>query len=159
MLWYSLEVPQWGTSNEYPQHMFLWTNKKNINSVWLKKGPYLKLWFLVEKKVSYLHLWILLDPYLQSNVSFMLLYKGNITLFLPHQAKRGLQVFVKCTDSDSSHPCTKYHPDICYPLIHSIASYDSVSSHRRPWSNSQVVKLIWAFTVRICPKTRFRMGY
>ena len=30
MLWYSLEVPYWGTSNEYPQHMFLWTNKKNI---------------------------------------------------------------------------------------------------------------------------------
>ena len=25
---YSLEVPQWGTSNEYPQHMFLWPNKK-----------------------------------------------------------------------------------------------------------------------------------
>ena len=30
MLWYSLEVPHWGTSNEYPQHMFLWRNKKNI---------------------------------------------------------------------------------------------------------------------------------
>ena len=27
---YSLEVPHWGTSNEYPQHMFLWRNKKNI---------------------------------------------------------------------------------------------------------------------------------
>ena len=26
---YSLKVPQWGTSNEYPQHMFLWRNKKN----------------------------------------------------------------------------------------------------------------------------------
>ena len=25
---YSLEVPRWGTSNEYPQHMFLWRNKK-----------------------------------------------------------------------------------------------------------------------------------
>ena len=30
MLWYSLEVPNWGTSNEYPQHMFSWRNKKNI---------------------------------------------------------------------------------------------------------------------------------
>ena len=29
-LWYSLEVPQWGTSNEYQQHMFCWRNKKNI---------------------------------------------------------------------------------------------------------------------------------
>ena len=27
---YSLEAPQWGTSNEYPQHMFLWRNKRNI---------------------------------------------------------------------------------------------------------------------------------
>ena len=30
MLWYSLEVPHQDTSNEYPQHMFLWRNKKNI---------------------------------------------------------------------------------------------------------------------------------
>ena len=30
MLWYSLEVPHWGTSNEYPQHMFSWRNKKNV---------------------------------------------------------------------------------------------------------------------------------
>ena len=27
---YSLEVPQWGTSNEYPQHMFLWKIRKII---------------------------------------------------------------------------------------------------------------------------------
>ena len=26
MLWYSLEVPHWGISNEYPQYMFLWRN-------------------------------------------------------------------------------------------------------------------------------------
>ena len=30
MLWYSLEAPQWGTSDEYLQHMFLRRNKKNI---------------------------------------------------------------------------------------------------------------------------------
>ena len=29
MLWYSLEVPHWGTSNEYPQHMFLWRIREN----------------------------------------------------------------------------------------------------------------------------------
>ena len=28
---YSLEVPAWSTSNEYPQDMFLWRNKKNID--------------------------------------------------------------------------------------------------------------------------------
>ena len=27
---YSWKVPQWGTSHEYPQHMFLWRSKKNI---------------------------------------------------------------------------------------------------------------------------------
>ena len=28
MLWYLLEAPLWGASNEYPQHMFSWRNKK-----------------------------------------------------------------------------------------------------------------------------------
>ena len=37
MLWYSIEAPQRGTSNEYPQHMFLLRNKKNIDTFWLKK--------------------------------------------------------------------------------------------------------------------------
>ena len=27
---YSLEAPRWGASNEYPQHMFWWTNKISI---------------------------------------------------------------------------------------------------------------------------------
>ena len=30
MLWYSIEASQQGTSNEYPQCMFLLKNKKNI---------------------------------------------------------------------------------------------------------------------------------
>ena len=30
MLWYSLEAPRRGASNEYPQHMFLWRSKENI---------------------------------------------------------------------------------------------------------------------------------
>ena len=32
MLWYSLEVPCWGISNEYPKHMFSSRNKKNIDT-------------------------------------------------------------------------------------------------------------------------------
>ena len=31
---YSLEVPQQGTSNEYPQHMFSSRNKKNVDTFW-----------------------------------------------------------------------------------------------------------------------------
>ena len=34
---YSLEVPQWGTSNEYPQHMFSYRNKKIINTFQFEK--------------------------------------------------------------------------------------------------------------------------
>ena len=30
---YSLEAPHRGASNEYPQHMFSWRNKKNIDLV------------------------------------------------------------------------------------------------------------------------------
>ena len=35
---YSLEVPWRGTSNEYPQHMFLSRKKKNIDTFWLIKN-------------------------------------------------------------------------------------------------------------------------
>ena len=42
--WYSLEAPHWGASNDY-QHMFSWRNKKIITIFWLKKVPYLKLWW------------------------------------------------------------------------------------------------------------------
>ena len=40
MLWVliTVEVPQGGSSNEYPQHMFLWRNKKNISTFGLKKS-------------------------------------------------------------------------------------------------------------------------
>ena len=40
---YSLEVPQQGASNEYPQHMFLSRNKKNVAIFWLKNAPYQEL--------------------------------------------------------------------------------------------------------------------
>ena len=33
MLWYSLEAPRRGASNEYPQHMFSSRNKKNIYQI------------------------------------------------------------------------------------------------------------------------------
>ena len=36
-------MPRWGASNEYPQHMFLWRNKKDISFFRMKKVPYLLL--------------------------------------------------------------------------------------------------------------------
>ena len=45
---YSLESPHWETSNEYSQHMFLWTNKRNIFLIPMLIGSYsllrLTLW-------------------------------------------------------------------------------------------------------------------
>ena len=38
MLWYSLEAPRRGTSNEYPQHMFSLRNKKDISIFRMKKS-------------------------------------------------------------------------------------------------------------------------
>ena len=43
MLWYSLEAPCKGASNEYPQHMFLLRNKKDISIFRMKIAPYLLL--------------------------------------------------------------------------------------------------------------------
>ena len=40
---YALEAPRRGTSNEYPQYMLLWRNKKNISIFRLKNVPYLEL--------------------------------------------------------------------------------------------------------------------
>ena len=41
MLWVligSASPPRRGASNEYPQHMFSWRNKKNINTFGMKKS-------------------------------------------------------------------------------------------------------------------------
>ena len=43
MLWYSLEAPRRGASNEYPQHIFLLGIKKDIGIFRMKKVPYLLL--------------------------------------------------------------------------------------------------------------------
>ena len=45
---YSLEVPRRGASNEFPQHMFLSRNKKNIDTFWLKKVSYQELCIFVK---------------------------------------------------------------------------------------------------------------
>ena len=44
---YSLEAPRRGASNEYPQHMFSWRNKKDISIFRVKKTPYLLLCILL----------------------------------------------------------------------------------------------------------------
>ena len=46
-----LEAPQQGASNEYPQHMFSWRNKKDISIFSMKKAPYLLLCVLYHSAV------------------------------------------------------------------------------------------------------------
>ena len=51
---YSLEAPCRGASNEYPQHMFLWRKKKNINIFRLeKKAFYLELQYGSGKRTNF----------------------------------------------------------------------------------------------------------
>ena len=47
-MWYSLELPCRGNSNEYPQYMFLWRNMNNFK--W-QKWSYLQIWY----NADYLH--------------------------------------------------------------------------------------------------------
>ena len=52
---YSLEAPHWGTSNEYPQHMFSWRNKKNI--LWIPPLIYsyvIYMFWLLEETINFL---------------------------------------------------------------------------------------------------------
>ena len=46
MLWFSLEAPQGGASNEYPQHMYSLRNKKNI--LWIPPLIHPFSWFCHE---------------------------------------------------------------------------------------------------------------
>ena len=52
----------------------------------------------------------------------------------------------------SSCSCTRYHPGICSPFIHSVVSNGSVSGQS---DCAHPYRLVWAFAVPICPKSRF----
>ena len=49
-------------------------------------------------------------------------------------------------------PCAKYYQRLCSPFIHSVVSDDSGRGHWRPDQIMQMSRLIWAFSVHICPK-------
>ena len=58
---YSLEAPHRGASNEYPQHMFLLRNKKDISIFRMKKAPYLLLCCLQRPHISeFIRTWLML---------------------------------------------------------------------------------------------------
>ena len=56
MLWYSLEAPHWGASNEHRQHKFSWRNKKTYIGYSLEASQcfHEEIW-----KISYLDLIVL----------------------------------------------------------------------------------------------------
>ena len=51
----------------------------------------------------------------------------------------------------------KVYPGISSQFMHSVLSIDSVSDSEGPDQTARKRRLIWAFTVRKCPKTRIRM--
>ena len=57
MLWYSLDFPRRGDSNEYPQHIFLWRNKQNYPLIITKYPSHVSVVvFLVPYTLPYIHL-------------------------------------------------------------------------------------------------------
>ena len=60
----------------------------------------------------------------------------------------------------SSCASAKYHPGLCPPFTHSSVSNDSVIADIESMHDqtARMLRLIWAFAVRICPKTLFRMA-
>ena len=51
MLWYSIEAPHGGASNEYPQHMFSWRKKENIITFGLAKSSLSKAMHMVHGEI------------------------------------------------------------------------------------------------------------
>ena len=76
----------------------------------------------------------------------------------PRQAKMCLRACAKCSDPDSSHACAKYYPGRCSQFLHSVVPTVLLEDGEGPDQNARICRLIWAFAVRICPKTRFRMA-
>ena len=77
------------------------------------------------------------------------------------QAKMCLRACAKCTDSDLSRACAKMQS-----LIQAVALHCNALLYPRilfvdsecPDQTARMRRLIRAFAVRICPKTRFRMA-
>ena len=72
---YSLEMPHRGTSNEYPQHMFSWRNKKNSNTFWLEKCALPEAMGCMNVQVFLALVIYFLWHFAQSNLP------GNVSLF------------------------------------------------------------------------------
>ena len=51
----------------------------------------------------------------------------------------------------------KYHLGLCSPLAYSVVFNDKLADSECPDQTACIRRLIWAFAVPICPKTRFRM--
>ena len=60
------------TSDEYPQHMFSWINKKNIKTFGMKKASYQELYFLIKKIKHHIksYAWYLQESINLKNATF-----------------------------------------------------------------------------------------
>ena len=118
MLWYSLEVPCWGTSNEYPQDMFSWRNQKNINTVMIEKSALygdLNFLYIFEYKWVYIFMLCFLpkstDILIFCTKSCAVGYLKQVSFHICPKYFLGLgTAFWKCTPVyRGTHPCTTVH--------------------------------------------------
>ena len=90
---YSLEVPRWGTSNEYPQYMFLWKTGEIIPKLSPNTSPKQVLWDKDGKLSVYL-------GYLHYYISVFLTWYGTVKfIFAEYQGIMGY-----CTSVELASP-------------------------------------------------------
>ena len=85
---------------------------------------------------------------------FSLFTERNVVIFI---TLHGEEIrFGEKQPSDLRQSCAQ--PSICSPLIHSTVSKHSASWQWMPYQTVWMHRLIWAFAVHICLKTRVRMA-
>ena len=117
--------------------------------------PFGRNWILSEENWEYISLLIIL--LISPRVGCMLINKG-ITLVRPRQAKNCLPAITKCAHA--------HRPAYTQGLIRVFALHWYIQLYTMilaadcecPDQTAPMHRLIWAFDVRICPKTRFRMA-
>ena len=108
---YSLEVPHWGTSNEYLQHMFSWKNKKNIYL-----GPVVQSIVSLTSSLRVILLTVLADS----------IY--NILLFFAEKmwVAFALQKLLTFFSKKFQHICVSLHVNFNESLTNDVVSFEQL---------------------------------
>ena len=121
---YSLEAPHRGASNEYPQHIFSWRNKKNI--MWIP--PLICSYGYVHCQSGSGKRCNLLSWLQGSGVAWTGLF---LTLVLLNK--------LRCQPTSNFQPIRLLDPDCCYKFTYLMANSadpDQLASSEANWSGS-----------------------